>query len=61
MLNSTRDTNSVENGVTGAVLSTYNALKILTSVRLTAARSSARLKELGPMKIKPTLVGFSGE
>ena len=28
---------------------------------MTAARSSARLKELGPMKIKPTLVGFSGE
>ena len=61
MLNSTRDTNSVENGVTGAVLPTYNALKILTSARLKAARSSARLKELGPMKIKPTLVGLSGE
>ena len=28
---------------------------------LTAARYSARLKELGPMKIKPTLIGFSGE
>ena len=28
---------------------------------LTAAISSARLKELGPMKMKPTLVGFSWE
>ena len=28
---------------------------------LTSARSSAQLKELGPMKIKPTLVGLNGE
>jgi len=28
---------------------------------LTAARSLARLEELDPIKIKPTLVGFSGE
>ena len=26
---------------------------------MTAAKSSAQLKEIGPMKIKPTLVGFS--
>ena len=28
---------------------------------MTAARYSAQLNELDPMKIKPTLVGFSGE
>ena len=34
---------------------------LYTLIYILFSLSSARLKELGPMKIKPTLVGFSGE